>query len=326
MVVSTLIGGRDLPLVEKDGVFRNDLEIALRRDRCARARSFPGDRNTVNLTLKPDTVPRLRAAGFRIISSLDAAAGPLSAAHRRARSQHQARRSRSSYDVEVPDFVEGTAVDEQPRADVDGQQLRADGAAEGSAREDAARRRSPPTATSARTTRSRCSPKSTKPRGAPAHKVEISLTMKAEGGQTVFQTREERDSWSWAATAAATASRRACRSRTFAPGLYVLRVEAQSRTGDRPTAARETIVNVVFAGRLAHHGCRPSAPHRCARGSGATNSRTCCTVIAPRRCTCCTNGTCRTRRSTSDTSTCRTAAPAAPAAPVAMSRPSTATR
>ena len=28
----------------------------------------------------------------------------------------------------------------------------------------------------------------------PSHKVEITLTMKAEGGQTVFQTREERDS------------------------------------------------------------------------------------------------------------------------------------
>ena len=28
-VISTLIGGRDLPLVEKDGIFRNDLELAL---------------------------------------------------------------------------------------------------------------------------------------------------------------------------------------------------------------------------------------------------------------------------------------------------------
>ena len=33
VVISTLIGGRDLPLVEKDGMFKNDLEVAVHGDR-----------------------------------------------------------------------------------------------------------------------------------------------------------------------------------------------------------------------------------------------------------------------------------------------------
>ena len=85
------------------------------------------------------------------------------------------------------------------------------------------------------------------PAAVPRHKVEINLTMKAEGGQTVFQTREERDSselggssggYGFAAKIPLRESRRAS---------MCLRVEAQSRVADRAAVSRETIVNVVAA-------------------------------------------------------------------------------
>jgi hypothetical protein len=81
--------------------------------------------------------------------------------------------------------------------------------------------------------------------GGPAHKVEINLTMKEEGGQTVFQTREERDSSELAGSSGGYGFSTRIPLRDVAPGLYVLRLEAQSRIGDRPIVARETIVNVL---------------------------------------------------------------------------------
>jgi hypothetical protein len=81
----------------------------------------------------------------------------------------------------------------------------------------------------------------------PAHKVEIRLTMNAEGGQAVFQTREERDSSELGGKSGGYGFMARVPLRDIAPGLYVLRLEAESRIGDRQTATRETIVNVVPA-------------------------------------------------------------------------------
>src|SRR5262245_15954863 len=70
VVISTLIAGRELPLVEKDDVFKNDLEVAYMAVD-AKGKTFSGDRNTLNLTLKPDTMQRVRQSGFRVISAMD---------------------------------------------------------------------------------------------------------------------------------------------------------------------------------------------------------------------------------------------------------------
>jgi hypothetical protein len=81
----------------------------------------------------------------------------------------------------------------------------------------------------------------------PAHKVEIRLTLNAEGGQTVFQTREERDSSELGGKSGGYGFMARVPLRDIAPGLYVLRLEAESQIGERQTVARETIVNVVPA-------------------------------------------------------------------------------
>jgi VWFA-related protein len=74
VVVSTLIGARDLELTEKNGTFHNDLEVALMAVSQS-GKTFSSDRNTINLLLKPDTVPRVRAGGFRVITAIDLPVG-----------------------------------------------------------------------------------------------------------------------------------------------------------------------------------------------------------------------------------------------------------
>jgi hypothetical protein len=77
------------------------------------------------------------------------------------------------------------------------------------------------------------------------HKVDIRASLKAEGGQSVFQTAEERDSSELQGAAGGYGFSARIPLKDVAPGLYVLRVEAQSRLGDRPSAARETVIRVA---------------------------------------------------------------------------------
>ncbi len=257
VVVSTLIGGRDLPLVERDGTFRNDLEVVfLAVD--AKGKTFPGDRNTLNLQLKPDSVARVRNAGFRVISSLELPPGryQLRVAAREANSR---RSGLVLHDFEVPDFAKETlSISSIALTSM------------ASSLVPTARPKDP-------LVKLMPGPLSTyrdfgqndelalftevyEAGGGPAHKVEINLTMKAEGGQTVFQTREERDSSELGGSSGGYGFSAKVPLRDLSPGLYVLRVEAQSRVGDRPAVFRETIVNVVAAppGTEAPAAPRPS--------------------------------------------------------------------
>ena len=79
------------------------------------------------------------------------------------------------------------------------------------------------------------------------HKVEITATVKAEGGQTVSSTREERESSELAGSAGGYGFSARFPLKSFAPGLYVLRVEAITQVGDRPTTSRELVFRVAPA-------------------------------------------------------------------------------
>ena len=81
--------------------------------------------------------------------------------------------------------------------------------------------------------------------GKAPHKVDIAAAVKAEGGQTVFETREERDSSELAGGPGGYGFNARIPLKDVAPGLYVLRVEATNRTGDRLTTAREVVFRVV---------------------------------------------------------------------------------
>jgi VWFA-related protein len=250
VVISTLVGGRDLPLNEKDGLFHNDLEIAIVASD-AKGKLFPGDRNTLNLTLKPETVPRLRSAGFRIISSLDVPPGRYQ--FRIAAREANTRRAGSVLvDLEIPDFSKETLSMSSIALT-----SAASGVAPTARPKDPLAKILPGPLTTYRdfgqADELALFTEIYEAVATPTHKVEIALTMKAEGGQTVFQSREQRDSSELGGNSGGYGFAARIPLRDIAPGLYVVRVEAQSQTGDRPTIARETIVNVVSA-----PGARPT--------------------------------------------------------------------
>jgi VWFA-related protein len=242
VVLSTLIAARDLPLTESNGTFNNKLEVVVTASDYA-GKAYPGDRSTLSLGLKPDSVPRLRAGGFRVLNQIDLPPGRYQL--RVAVLEENTKRAGSVvYDLDVPDYTK--------------EKLAISGLALTSASSGLT-----PTARSKDPLAKMLPGPMTTYRdfvvgdelalfaeiydntGKQPHKVDIEATLKAEGGQTVFQTREERDSSELAGGPGGYGFTARVPLKDVAPGLYVLRVQGRSRVGDQPEAARETIIQVV---------------------------------------------------------------------------------
>jgi VWFA-related protein len=242
VVLSTLVAAGDLPLTESAGTFNNKLEVIVAATDYA-GKSYPGDRSTLTLGLKPDSVPRLRAGGFRLLNQIDLPPGRYQL--RVAVMEENSKRAGSVvYDLEVPDFSK--------------EKLAISGLALTSASSSFT-----PTARSKDPLAKMLPGPMTTYRsfvagdelaffvevydntGKQPHKVDIEATLKAEGGQTVFQTREERDSSELAGGPGGYGFSARVPLKDVAPGLYVLRVQGKSRAGDQPEAARETVIRVL---------------------------------------------------------------------------------
>lgn len=244
VVLSTLVGARDLALVEKNGTFNNDLELVTTVSHYG-GKTFPGDRATLTLALKPDSVPRLRAGGFRILNEIDLPPGRYQL-RTAARESNTKRAGSVIFDVDVPDFT-------KDKLSISGIALTsATSSVVPTARpKDPLAKMLPGPMTTYRdfvvgdelALFVEIYDNSSK---AP-HKVEIEASLKSEGGQSVFTTREERDSSELAGGPGGYGFTTRVPLKGVAPGLYVLRVQGTSRIDDRPQVARETIVRVVAA-------------------------------------------------------------------------------
>jgi len=241
VVVSTFINGSTLPLTETDGMFKNDLEIVgIATD--DKGKSFTTDRNTVNLNMKPDSAKRVAATGFRIIQSLELAPGRYSL-RVGVREGNTLKAGSVTFDLDVPDFA---------KAPLSMSDIALTSAMSGIVPtirpKDPLEKLLPGPLTSYREF-----PQADEvalftevyDNIKQAHKVEIVATVKAEGGQTVFESREERDSADLAGSAGGYGFEARIPLKNIAPGLYVLRVEGTSRMGDRPTVSREIIFRVA---------------------------------------------------------------------------------
>jgi hypothetical protein len=244
VVVSTLVGGRDLPLAEKDGTFVNDLEFAVSATSID-GKSYGGDRSTVTLSLKPDTMRRLRLGGFRAITSIDLPPGryQLRVA---AREGNTKRAGSVLYDLDIPDFRK------EPLLISSLALTSASSAITPTVRpKDPLAKLLPGPLTTYREFSQNDEvavfTEVYEAKAGQPHKVDISLSVKAEGGATVFSTREERDSSELQGNAGGYGFSARIPLRKFDPGLYVLRVEAQSRIEERPTVVRETVFRVIPA-------------------------------------------------------------------------------
>jgi hypothetical protein len=241
VIISTLINGSTLPFAEAGGMFKNDLEVmAMATDE--KGKTFWSDRNTVNLNMKPDTANRVKVTGFRVIQSMDLAPGRYQL--RVAVREGNTRKAGSvTFDLEVPDFAK-RPLSMSSLALTSSMS----GAAPTVRPKDPLEKLLPGPLSSYR----EFSPideiaffaEIYDTIKAP-HKVEISATVKAEGGQTVFQTREERNSSELNGSAGGYGFQARVPLKQMTPGLYVLRVEGTATVGDRPTTAQEVVFRVL---------------------------------------------------------------------------------
>ncbi len=242
VVLSTLVGGRDLPLVEKNGTFNNDLEVALSVADYG-GKNYPGDRATLTLALKPESVPRLRAGGFRILNAIDLPPGRylLRAA---AREGNSAKAGSVLYDLDVPDFskeklsISSVALTSAASAMVPTAKPK-----------DPLAKMLPGPLTTYRDfvagDELALFVEIYDNTGKAPHKVAIEASLKSEGGQSVFQTTEDRDSSELAGGPGGYGFTARIPLKDVPPGLYVLRVQGTARIGDQPQVARETVVRVL---------------------------------------------------------------------------------
>jgi len=243
VVISTFIAGSMLPFTESGGMMKNDLEVlGVATD--DKGKSFSTDRSTVNLNMKPDTAKRVAATGFRVIQSIDLNPGRYNL--RVAVREGNTRKAGSvTFDLEVPDFSKAPLT----MSDI-AVTSALSGAAPTVRPKDPLEKMLP-------------GPLSSYREFAPAdevalfaeiydnikqpHKVQITATAKAEGGQSVYQTTEDHDSSELAGSAGGYGFQARIPLKAFAPGLYVLRVEAIAQIGDRATTSKEIVFRVAPA-------------------------------------------------------------------------------
>ena len=240
VVISTFVHGASLPMSDEKGMFKNDLEIVgVATD--DKGKSFSTDRNTVNLNMKPDTANRVKAMGFRVIQSIDLAPGRYLL--RVAVKEGNTRKTGVvTYDLEVPEFTKAPLT----MSDI-ALTSALSGAAPTIRPKDPLEKLLPGPLTTYRefpvidelALFTEVYDNIKQP-----HKTEIVATVKAEGGQTVWEGREEHDSSELAGSAGGYGFQTRLPLNKLAPGLYVLRVEATARVGDRDTVFKETVFRV----------------------------------------------------------------------------------
>ncbi len=240
VVISTFVHGGSLPFAEEGGMFKNDLEVVgIATD--DKGKAFSTDRNTVNLNMKPDTANRVRATGFRVIQSLDLQPGRylLRVAVREGNTR---KAGMVTYDLQVPEFTKAPLTMSSVALT-----SAMSGAAPTIRPKDPLEKLLPGPLTTYRDfpqidelalfTEIYDNVKQ-------PHKTEIVATVKAEGGQSVFETREQHDSSELAGSAGGYGFQARVPLKGLAPGLYVLRIEATAQVGDRPTVSNETVFRV----------------------------------------------------------------------------------
>ena len=242
VVISALVGARDLALIEKDGTFRNDLEIVLTAADYA-GKSYPGERATLALSLKPDSVPRLRAGGFRILDQIDLPPGryQLRVAVREGNTK---RAGSVVYDLDVPDFS-------KEKLSISGLALTSasSGLTPTARPKDPLAKMLPGPMTTYRDfvvgDEVALFAEVYDNSGKQPHKVDVEASLRSEGGRAVFQTREERDSSELAGGPGGYGFSARVPLKDVPPGLYVLRVQGRTRVGDQIEASRETVIRVL---------------------------------------------------------------------------------
>ena len=241
VAVSIEAEGRDLVFQEKDGKFVNDLEMSvIALDSGAKLRD--GARDVVNMGLKPDTRARVAETGIRMQSRLKLPPGRYQL-RMAARETGGGRVGSVTYDLDVPDFTKGPlAMSGIVIASGEAQSVM-------TAKADEELRTVlplPPTASrefrAADTLQTFAEIYDNEAQ--PPHKVDITTTVLTDDGRVVFNTAEERNSSELQGKSGGYGVTAKIPLAGFAPGLYVLKVDATSRAGKPATVTRQVAFRV----------------------------------------------------------------------------------
>ncbi len=241
VVVTVEVPGRTLSFVERNGRYTNALEVSfVAVDERGTIRG--GDRKSVTLDLRPQTHRAVSQYGLKLVSRVSLRPGRYQL-RIAAREANGGRIGSVHYDLEVPDFL-------SPPLAMSGLVLTSAGASRAAAlAEDAALKQVLP----AQPTTWRSFVPADQlalyaevydNRASTPHTVDITTTVRAEDGRVVFKTEEARGSAELGGARGGYGYTAEIPLRGFAPGLYVLRVEARSRLGG-DTVARELAFRVV---------------------------------------------------------------------------------
>lgn len=242
VAIVTQIAGRDFVFTQKDGKYVNALEVSyLAIDKNGKVAA--GNRDTLNMALKPETYQRVAQSGFRIQSRLELAPGKYQL--RVAAREGGGKVGSVFYDLDVPDFraqplmMSGLVITSVAAGTI---------ATAGTIAELANVLPAPPTtarvfgsndeiALLAEIYDNRAS--------AQPHSINITTSLEAEGGRAVFTTNDQRSSKELGGAKGGFGHTARIPLKDVADGLYVLRVEAASTLKGVPAAVRELQVRVV---------------------------------------------------------------------------------
>jgi VWFA-related protein len=227
--------GNDFGFEEKDGKLLTDYEVStIAIDQQGKIKS--GDRSVVNFAIKPENRQRFAQTGVRVSTRLQLPPGryQLRVA---ARESATGRVGSVNYDLDVPDFTQDPiALSGVVIASASGQRM-------STAKPDEELKGAlpgPPVA------------ERTFPRGdelavfaevydndvKSAHVVDITTTVVSEDGRNVFKSAEERPSSELQGKPGGFGHQVRFSLKDFAPGTYLLTVEARSRAGNKPPVGR----------------------------------------------------------------------------------------
>jgi len=227
--------------VEKDGVFSEEIEI-VNTATDSKGKVFPGDRQKVNLTMKPDTYARVKSRGFRMVSQTNLPPGRYQM--RVAAASRMGKTGSILYDLEVPDFANApftmSGVSITSRASAEAPTIRPKNALGDYLP-------GPPT-TAREFSRSDeialfAEFYENKP-GAAQHMLDFKAELRAEGGTVVRTVADQRSSTELQGGSGGYGFTARLPLDEAAPGLYVLHVEGQSRAKDVMPVSRDILIRV----------------------------------------------------------------------------------
>jgi len=230
-----------LEFIEKDGTFTETLEF-VNTATDSKGKVFPGDRQLINLSLRPDTLARAKNRGFRLVNQVSLPPGRYQL--RVAAASRGGRTGSVLYDLEVPDFAKqkftmsGVAVTSRAAAEAPTAKPKDPLADYLPGPPTAAREFTRDDTIAIFTEFYENNP------GAPPHTLEFKAELLAEGGRVVRSVTEERSSTELQGKAGGYGFAARLPLDDVEPGLYVLHVEGQPRSGDVPAVSRDIQIRV----------------------------------------------------------------------------------